>query len=222
MAHRWVIVLACLLVVVSIVPLFMFVGKNFLPVDDQSQFEINVRAPEGFTLAATSALAERVSEDVRQLPGVTDTLTTIGGGQQELVNSATIYVKLEPIEERAITQNELMLRARSEILGKYLQEFPGQLRTSVQQVAAISGGGFRNADLQYVIGGPDLDKLTKYSDELLARMKTIPDLVDVDSTLVTGKPELRVVIDRSRAADAMEASRALRDAVPDQAPPPPA
>ena len=201
MAYRWIIVIACLLVVVSIVPLFMFVGKNFLPVDDQSQFEINVRAPEGFTLAATSALAERVSADVRRLPGVTDTLTTIGGGQQELVNVATIYVKLEPIEERATTQNELMLRARSEILGKYLQEFPGQLRTSVQQVAAISGGGFRNADLQYVIGGPDLDKLTKYSDELLARMKTIPDLVDVDSTLVTGKPELRVVIDRPRAAD---------------------
>ena len=110
-------------------------------------------------------------------------------------------MKLEPIEDRATTQNELMLRARSEILGKYLQEFPGQLRTSVQQVAAISGGGFRNADLQYVIGGPDLDKLTRYSDELLARMKTIPDLVDVDSTLVTGKPELRVVIDRPRAAD---------------------
>ena len=201
MGHRWVIVVACLLVVVSIVPLFMFVGKNFLPVDDQSQFEINVRAPEGFTLAATSALAERVSADVRRLPGVTDTLTTIGGGQQELVNVATIYVKLEPIEERATTQSDLMLRTRSEILGKYLQEFPGQLRTSVQQVAAISGGGFRNADLQYVIGGPDLDKLTKYSDELLVRMKTIPDLVDVDSTLVTGKPELRVVIDRPRAAD---------------------
>ena len=201
MGHRWVIVVACVLVVVSIVPLFMFVGKNFLPVDDQSQFEINVRAPEGFTLAATSTLAERVSADVRRLPGVTDTLTTIGGGQQELVNVATIYVKLQPIEERSVTQNELMLRARSEILGKYLQEFPGQLRTSVQQVAAISGGGFRNADLQYVIGGPDLEKLTKYSDELMVRMKTIPDLVDVDSTLITGKPELRVVIDRPRAAD---------------------
>jgi HAE1 family hydrophobic/amphiphilic exporter-1 len=201
MNHRWAVVIACLLVVVSIVPLFMFVGKNFLPVDDQSQFEINVRAPEGFTLAATSALAERVSADVRKLPGVTDTLTTIGGGQQELVNVATIYVKLQPIEERTVTQSNLMLRTRADILGKYLKEFPGQLRTSVQQVAAISGGGFRNADLQYVIGGPDLDKLTKYSDELLVRMKTIPDLVDVDSTLVTGKPELRVVIDRPRAAD---------------------
>src|SRR5205823_1346563 len=66
---------------------------------------------------------------------------------------------------------------------------------------AISGGGFRNADIQYVIGGPDLQKLTQYSEELLAKMKTIPDVVDADSTLITGKPELRVQIDRARAGD---------------------
>jgi HAE1 family hydrophobic/amphiphilic exporter-1 len=201
MAHRWAIVLACLVVIISIVPLFMFVGKNFLPVDDQSQFEMNVRAPEGYTLAATSALAERIALDARKLPGVTDTLVTIGGGQQEQVNVASIYVKLLPIEERKITQTDLMVRARNEILAKYLKEYPGQLRTSVQQVAAISGGGFRNADIQYVIGGPDLGQLTKYSDALLEKMKTIPDIVDADSTLITGKPELRVVIDRQRAAD---------------------
>jgi len=201
MAHRWAVVLACVLVIFSIVPLFMFVGKNFLPVDDQSQFEINVRAPEGSTLAATSTLAERIAVDLRKLPGVTDTLTTIGGGQQEQVNVASIYVKLTPIEERKVTQNELMVRARSEVLAKYQQQYPGQLRTSVQQVAAISGGGFRNADIQYVIGGPDLKKLTEYSDKLLAKMKTIPDVVDADSTLISGKPELRVVIDRDRAAD---------------------
>src|SRR6185503_2949560 len=134
-------------------------------------------------------------------PGVVDTLTTIGGGQQEQVNVASIYVKLAPIQERRVSQNDLMVRARNEILAKYMKEMPGQLRTSVQQVAAISGGGFRNADIQYVIGGPDLEKLTKYSDALLAKMKTIPDVVDADSSLVTGKPELRVVIDRARAAD---------------------
>ena len=201
MAHRWVIVLACLLVIVSIVPLFMFVGKNFLPVDDQSQFELTVRTPEGSTLPFTSTLTERIAAEVRKLPGVSDTLTTVGGGQQEQVNVSSIYVKLLPLEERDISQNDLMVRARSEILGKFLKEYPGQLRTSVQQVAAFSGGGFRNADLQYVIGGPDLNKLTQYSDAMLARMKTIPDVVDADSTLVTGKPELRVIIDRARAAD---------------------
>ena len=179
----------------------MFVGKNFLPVDDQSQFEINVRAPEGFSLAATSTLAERISVDLRNLPAVTDTLATIGGGQQEQVNVASIYVKLTPIEERNISQEALMVRARNEVLGKFSQMYPGQLRTSVQQVAAISGGGFRNADIQYVIGGPDLKKLTEYSDALLAKMKTLPDVVDADSTLISGKPELRVEIDRARAAD---------------------
>ena len=201
MGHRWAIVLACVLVIVSIVPLFKYVGKNFLPVDDQSQFEVNVRAPEGYTLAATSALSEHIAEDLRKLPGVTDTLITIGAGLQQQVNLASIYVKLTPIEERKETQDSLMMRARSDVLGKYLKQYPDQLRTSVNQVAAISGGGNRNADIQYVIGGPDLGKLSKYTEDLLKKIKTIPKVADVDSSLIFGKPELRVVIDRARAAD---------------------
>ena len=200
MAHRWVIVALSLLVIVSTVPLFMFVGKNFLPVDDQAQFELNVRLPEGATLSATSALAERMAADLRKLPGVTDTLVTIGSGQQQIVNLANIYIKMSPVEERSVSQSDLMLRTRSEIVGKYLKEEP-QLRTSVNPVAAISGGGQRNADINFVISGPDLDKLTTYSDHLLAKLKSLPDVVDVDSTLITGKPELRVLIDRARAAE---------------------
>ncbi|HYP30082.1 MAG TPA: efflux RND transporter permease subunit [Blastocatellia bacterium] len=196
LAHRWAIVTLCVVVILSIVPLFMLVGKNFLPVDDQSQFEISVRTAEGATLAATTTVVERMAADVKKLPGVTDTLTTIGGGQQETVNTATIYVKLTDMGERDLTQDELMVRAR-ELLARY----PKELRTSIQQVAAVSGGGQRNADIQYVVSGPDLDKLSAYSEQLLEKMKTIPDVVDADSTLVTGKPELRVVIDRARAAD---------------------
>src|SRR5205085_5433124 len=82
-----------------------------------------------------------------------------------------------------------------------LNKYPKELRTSVQQVAAISGGGQRNADVQYFVSGPDLDKLTTYADALLQKMKSIPDVVDADSSLIPGKPELRVVIDRARAAD---------------------
>ncbi|HWS55473.1 MAG TPA: efflux RND transporter permease subunit, partial [Pyrinomonadaceae bacterium] len=197
MAHRWAVVLMCAAVIVSIVPLFMLVGKNFLPVDDQSQFEVNVRAPEGSTLAATSALAERIAADIRRnLPGVTDTLVTIGGGQEQLVNDANIYVKLTPIDERERTQVELMEDTRP-LLAKY----PKELRTNIGQVQAISGGGFRNADIQYVIGGPDLQRLTEYSEKLTQKLRTIPNVVDVDSSLIVGKPEVRVEIDRARAAD---------------------
>ena len=196
MAHRWLIVGLCVLVFLSIVPLFMFVGKNFLPVDDQSQFEISIRAPEGYSLSATSQLFERIATEVRKLEGVTDTLTTIGGGQQQIVNNGTIYVRLSDIGERSGSQEQLMVAAR-----ELLKKFPPELRTGVQPVQAFSGGGFRNANVQFIISGPDLKKLEEYSAKLLEKMKTIPDAVDVDSTLISGKPEVQLEVDRDTAAD---------------------
>ncbi|HEY8560905.1 MAG TPA: efflux RND transporter permease subunit [Pyrinomonadaceae bacterium] len=196
MAHRWVIVTLCILVFLAIVPLFMFVGKNFLPVDDQSQFEVSVRAPEGSSLQATTVLMERIATDIRRLPGVTDTLLTIGGGTAQVVNSGTIYVKLSDVGLRDKSQEQLMSDAR-----EIMKNYPPELRTGVQQVQAFSGGGFRNANVQFLIAGPDLKVLEEYSEKLLAKMKTIPDAVDVDSTLISGKPEVQLEIDRDTAAD---------------------
>jgi HAE1 family hydrophobic/amphiphilic exporter-1 len=196
MNHRWVIVSLCLLVFFMIVPLFMFVGKNFLPVDDQSQFEVTVRAPEGSSIGATAQIFERIASEIRKMPGVTDTLATIGGGQQQVVNSGSIYVKLTPIEYRTKTQEDLMAGTRD-----LLKQFPSELRTGVQPVQAFSGGGFRSANVQFLVSGPDLKKLEEYSTKILEKMKTLPDAVDLDSTLVSGKPEIRLEIDRDTAAD---------------------
>ena len=196
MNHRWVIITLCIVVFVSIVPLFMFVGKNFLPVDDQSQFEISVRAPEGSSIGATSQIFERIAAEVRKMPGVTDTLATVGGGQQQVVNAGSIYVKLADIGERSKSQEAMMADAR-----ELLKQFPAELRTGVQQVQAFSGGGFRSANVQFLIAGPDLKKLEEYSIKIQEKMKSLPDAVDVDSTLVSGKPELQLEIDRDTAAD---------------------
>ena len=76
MDHRKTVVLASVLVILSIVPLFAFVGKNFLPADDASQYNVEVRTPEGTSLATTTNLAERIAQDVRALPGVRHTLMT--------------------------------------------------------------------------------------------------------------------------------------------------
>ena len=84
----------------------MFVGKNFLPVDDQSQFEVTVRAPEGSSLGATSQVFERIAAEIRKMPGVTDTLATVGGGQQQVVNAGTIYVKLSADRRHASKSQE--------------------------------------------------------------------------------------------------------------------
>lgn len=196
MAHRWVIITLCVLVFAAIIPLFMFVGKNFLPVDDQSQFEVSVRTPEGSSLGATARALEEVAREIRQMEGVTDTLVTVGGGEAQVVNSGSIYVKLSDIKQRPKSQELMMADAR-----EVMKKFPPEYRTAVQQVAAFTGGGFRNANVQFIVSGPDLKLLEEYSSKILEKMKTIPDAVDVDSTLISGKPELQLTIDRARAAD---------------------
>jgi HAE1 family hydrophobic/amphiphilic exporter-1 len=196
MQHRWLIVVLCVLVILSTVPLFAFVGKNFLPVDDQSQYEVSIRVPEGTSLQASTVLMERIAGDIRKFNGVTHTLVTVGGGQAQVVNAGTIYVKLTDIHDRAKSQEQLMSDTR-----ELMKNYPPELRTAVQQVAAFSGGGFRNANVQFFIGGSDLKKLDEISQQLVQRLKTVPDAVDVDSTLISGKPEVRLEVDRARAAD---------------------
>ncbi len=195
MAHRKSIVALSVLLIFSIVPLFKYVGKNFLPQDDQSQYNVLIRTPEGSSLAMTTNTAERIAQDIRRLPGVIDTLTTAGGGADRSVNNASIYVKLSDIDQRKLSQQDLMQKTRD-----LMKNVPPEIHTGVELVSSI-GGNQSNADVQYFIQGPDLGKLSQYSDRLLAKMKKVPGLIDIDSTLRTGKPEVRLEIDRPRAAD---------------------
>jgi hydrophobic/amphiphilic exporter-1 (mainly G- bacteria), HAE1 family len=195
MEHRRRVVLISAGVVLSIIPLFMLVGKNFLPSDDQSQFNVFVRTPEGTSLAATTNVAEHISQEVRNMPGVAHTLMTAGNGQDRSLNNAIIYVKLLDTDRRPLSQNDLMQRIRA-----MLKQYPGDIHATVEALPLL-GGNQSNADVQYFIQGPDLAMLGKYSEELAAKMKTIPAFGDVDSTLRNGKPEVQLVIDRPRAYD---------------------
>ena len=195
MGHRKTVIALSGLTMVSIVPLFMLVNKNFLPADDTSQFNVLIRAPEGTSLAATTQIAERVAQQVRALPGVENTLMTVGRSADASVNNASLYVKLTTLDQRTLSQQDLMQRTRALLRG-----LPSDLHTGVELVSSI-GGNQSNAEVQYFIQGPDLEKLSKYSDALLAKMKQIPGVTDADSTLRTGKPELKLDIDRARAAD---------------------
>ena len=195
MGHRKWVVAVSVLVVMSIVPLFMLVGKNFLPADDQSQFNVLVRTPEGTSLASTTSMAENIARDIRALPGVDHTLNTVGGSADRAVNTAAIYVKLLDIEKRGSTQVQLMQQTRD-----MLKKLPKDIHSGVELVSSV-GGNQSNAEVQYFIQGPDLDQLSKYSEHLLAKMKALPFVTDADSTLRTGKPEVRLEIDRARAGD---------------------
>lgn len=198
MRFRWIIVLASFVALWSIGPLGAVVAKNFLPEDDQGQFQITVRAPEGTSLETTESLAGRIAADTQKLPGVDYTVVTIGDSTQQTHNLANIFVKLKPADQRTdpnLSQAALTIRARNEVLPKY-----GSLRTSAGQIQEFSTGA-PSATVIYYLSGPDLDKLTEYSTKILTEFKKIPGVVDADSSLIVGKPELGVNIDRQRAAD---------------------
>jgi hydrophobic/amphiphilic exporter-1 (mainly G- bacteria), HAE1 family len=208
MAHRGLMVALCAAVILSTIPLFSVIGKSFAPDDDKGEFEVTVLTPDGSSLQATAGTAERIARDLRALPGVAATLTTVGSASQVVVNQASIHVKLVDHEQRVASQQALMVRARA-----LLATYPSELRTSVQPLATISSAGGRRSDVQAAIAGPNLEQLAAYAQQVTEKMKTSPDLVDVDSSLVFSKPELRVAINRERAADLGVSAQEIAQAV---------
>ena len=195
MAHRGVVAAATVLILLSSIPLFRVVDKNFTPVDDQSQFEVSVRAPEGSSLEATEILANRVSTAIRQIHEVDYTMVTVAGDTAGTLNTANVFVRLKPLEERRRDQSAIMSEVRNDVLPLVAKE---GVRAAVQLTAGPGGGG---GDIQFVLQGPELEDLERYSQALREKVATIPGLVDVDTTLNLGKPELTVHIDRPKAAD---------------------
>ncbi|MCX5733354.1 MAG: efflux RND transporter permease subunit, partial [candidate division NC10 bacterium] len=198
MAHRWVIVTASLLALAAIVPLFMAVGKDFLPKNDQSQFEVTVRTPEGTTLEQTELIATRIGREVKKLTGVAYSVVLVGDDERRTANLATIFVKLIDLRNRKETQFKIMDRVRENVLPQFAGE---KLRTSVSPVADISGGGMSNKEIAFYISGPDLQRLGEYSTRLTTALAKVPGVVDVDTSLVLGKPEMAVNLDRKKAAE---------------------
>ena len=198
LGHRWVIAGVAVLVLLSSVPLFMLVNKNFLPEDDQSEFEVSFRAAEGTSLESTEILANRIAARVRQIPEVDFTLATVGDDPARTQNLGTIFVRLKDVDKRDRNQFEVMNEVRDSVLPKL---GIANLRTGVRAVATFGGGGNQNAEIQFTINGPDLDKLERFGTAVAEAARKQPGLVDVDTSLNVGKPELSVHIDRMKAAD---------------------
>jgi HAE1 family hydrophobic/amphiphilic exporter-1 len=195
MAHRGLVAVGAVLVLLSSVPLFRVTAVNFSPEDDQSQFDVTMRAPEGTSLAAMNVIANRLGAAIRRMPEVEFTLLTVAGDAARTQNSATMLVRLHPIEARRRDQFAVMAEVRNDLLPRFKD---AGLRTAVQSGGGPGGGG---GAIQFMIQGPDLDQLETYSEALRTRVQTIPGLVDVDTTLNAGKPEMSVYLDRPKAAD---------------------
>lgn len=194
MRHRWAVVAVCILVVMSTVPIFMAVGKNFIPQDDQSEFEVTVKLPPGSSLQGSDETLAQLEQDLRSLPGVKDVLTVIGADQRQQVDRGSLLIGLKDMKEREQSQFDIMAMAR-EKLKKYKD-----LTIGVQAPAMIQGAG-STAELQFFLQGPDLAQLDKYAARVKEKLRQSPGVTDIDSSYEAGKPELRVIVNRDKAND---------------------
>lgn len=104
--HRWVIVVASLLVFLSTPIIYGALGKDFVPRDDQSEFELVATLPEGYTLSRGDEVMGEVEGRFRRLPGVLETYTVIGETSARItkgqgdVTKGSVYVRLADLADR--------------------------------------------------------------------------------------------------------------------------
>jgi hydrophobic/amphiphilic exporter-1 (mainly G- bacteria), HAE1 family len=230
MRHRVAVSVGALLVVLSSWPLFKMSRLEYTPSNvDEGEFEMNVTAPEGTSLAAMIPTLEIMDEELRRMPGVRFVLGSVGaGGPSASVNYGRFYVRMPPHAERTLSVTKFWNSLKA---GRPLDVFKGnysqtdlmqqvrakfrkynEVRVQVSNSQSFSIGG-RRWDIDYAILGPDLETLGKIAEELRKRAPDI-GILDADTTLKLDKPELRVVIDRERAAnlgvDSQDIATALR------------
>jgi multidrug efflux pump subunit AcrB len=180
----------------SCVPVAKSLPAGFLPEDDKAKFQVTVRAPEGTSSEETLLIAERAAVELRKLPGVAHILITVAEDDAHTRNYSQIYVDMVDPDKRGITQFQAMARARTEVVSK----MPPGMRVNVAEVPDFSvGTNLQN--IQLVMSGPDFSQLAQYADEITKGLRESKLAVDVDTTNLPGRPEVKVSIDRDRAAD---------------------
>ncbi|HMJ08677.1 MAG TPA: efflux RND transporter permease subunit, partial [Pyrinomonadaceae bacterium] len=200
---RWVVVLLCFITVASIYPLYKYVGMAFLPDEDESLYQISLRGPQGTSLSATQSILDRMSRDIHEkIPGVMNTVVIAGGfgGGGGSSNSGSISVSLVPVADRSQSQSELINRTRG-VLKQYSNK---DYRVNVSGTSSIAGSiglGRGGSGIGFYIAGPDMQKLNDYANQLVEKLRADPAFRDPDTSIDIGTPEIRVAIDRTRAAD---------------------
>jgi len=215
--RRSLTLLVALLVSLTSIPLFYSVKQEFVPsgVDD-SEFGVNVTAAEGVGPESMRRATVEMEGVLRQIPGVVDVEATAGGGFLGQTNQARFYVRIAPHEERLFSLGRLWKEtlagqplaawrgnySQSDVMSEVdrrLAGFPG-VRVSVRNFPSFDLGG-APFDIDFALRGPDLVELYELTEELRRRALEVGGFRGLDTTLRLDKPELRVELDRERAAD---------------------
>ncbi len=214
--HRLLVAAVSLAVILLTIPLYKMLRQDYLPGNvDEGEFNINVVAPQGTSLASMDEIMGTIDKELRSVPGIKLVLTTAGGGFIGGVNEGRAYVQLTPHKDRVFSFG---LLARNTFAGRPLETFRQttsqkeimqevrkrlkkfrDLRIAVRNLTGFNIGG-SSADIDFVLRGPDLQILSSAAENLRYRSDAL-GIIDADTTLKLDKPELRIKLDRARADD---------------------
>ncbi|MCA1619635.1 MAG: efflux RND transporter permease subunit [Acidobacteria bacterium] len=217
MRHRLAVSVLAIAVVASSVPLYGAVRQEFIPSNvDEAEFEVNVNAPEGTNLPSMNETMLAVEQDIMKTPGVRLVLASAGGGFLGGVGQGEMYVRIAPHEERTLSFTRVWYELlngtpQKAFRGNYTQQDVMQevrrrlrkyapMRIGVRNAPSFNFGSGGRFDIDFVLRGPELGQLVAYAEELRERSEKVGGIVDADTSLKLNKPELRVEIDRERAA----------------------
>ena len=176
-----------------VLPAMGLVGGEFMPRSDSEETSVVFETPVGSSIGYTYEKGMGIVRYLRSRPEVKYTYMTIGGGSlNNEVSRGAIYVKMVPHKDRRLSQQEFETDIR-----KVLPRFTG-MNARILQMGAVGGA---SAPIVVNLNGPDLPTLQRLSDEAIEKIRDIPGLVELKSSLSGRKPEWVVDVDREMAAN---------------------
>ena len=172
--------------------LYTLLGQELVTQEDQGRFMVRIQTPLSYSMEKTDAVRARLEARLKEIPEVSHFFSFTGFGG---ANRAVAIVTLVPRSERKRTQQEIQSEVR-----QFLRQLP-DVRGNATAISPL-GGGQRAEDIQLVIQGPDLTVLDRVTRQLMAKIEEAPGYSGVSRDLEIGKPEVRVRIDREKAAEA--------------------
>jgi HAE1 family hydrophobic/amphiphilic exporter-1 len=179
------------LAMIGSIGLFALTKKEFLTNADRASTTINIELPVGTSIQSLSEYTKQIERVLEGIPEVENYLTTLGGGAFGEQYKGDIFVDLVDKKERDTTQWDI-----EDIIRERTADLPGG------KIIVGGSGGFGSIyDIQVEISGPDGDQIQQIAEAFADRIKTDPTFMEVDLSSEAGKPEVRINIDRDRAAD---------------------
>ncbi|HEY3449802.1 MAG TPA: efflux RND transporter permease subunit [Myxococcales bacterium] len=203
--HPYVILLAGVAVLVASVLAARVLPAEFVPSQDQSQFQIRLQTAVGSSLEEADRVFQRAESFVRSRPEVERTFISIGGGGggSTAVNAATMFVTLVPPKARKLGQAELF-----GVLRKELNSYAG-LRATMMDPSQAGFTAQRGFPVEFSVRGPDWEQIVGTSQELTRKLQARGAVVDLDTDYQVGMPELQIAPNRARASDLGVSTEAL-------------